>query len=251
MTPFPGMLGTTRTDSHRIASARSSAIAETRFALIPGAGRNSYMVTRGPVRISVIWPSMPCSASFDSSAWAFSCSVSSSTPSSTPLGGSSRSSGGRTNAFPAVRGGAASSGTGLRATTRGGAASSRASGAWRSSSHVSRGANFSLIFSRTFSGDESLRTSAGRPLNGRPVTSIRENRRRATSRTSPPAVPATLPRKWTPSRSPTTPGRKTSCPRTVTCPVKKLRIPRTEQTARSPPAARPHFPRISSPRYVQ
>jgi hypothetical protein len=62
-TPLPGMGATIRTRIASMAIAKSSASEAILEILMPGPGRNSYMVTTGPGRISTTSPSMPKSAS--------------------------------------------------------------------------------------------------------------------------------------------------------------------------------------------
>ncbi len=62
-TPLPGMGATMRTRIASIAIARSSASEAIFDTLMPGPGRNSYIVTTGPGRISTTSPTMPKSAS--------------------------------------------------------------------------------------------------------------------------------------------------------------------------------------------
>jgi hypothetical protein len=255
MTPFPGMLGTTRTDSHRIARARSPAIATTRFAFTPGAGRNSYVVTRGPVRISVTVPSIPCSESLARRVTAFRWRVSSSAPFWPAGGGARRSSGGSRNSRSPFRLACEASGTRAGATIlgEGGSAEEEAAGSLPvlSFSRSSWRTIFSLTMERTCSDVFRRPHRDGRPLSGRPVRSIRENRSMATRKMRPPTLLRSFPNRLTPRRCPTIPGRKMSDWNSRTWPVKKLRIPRREHTASRPPAVRLHLPVILSPRNVQ
>ena len=96
-TPLPGIGATMRTRIASIAIARSSASEAIFETLMPGPGRNSYIVTTGPGRISTTSPTMPKSASF---ARSFSAVVRKASLSSALRSGRSKSrtsSGGRVN----------------------------------------------------------------------------------------------------------------------------------------------------------